>query len=294
MSKLLSFLRGDGLDAHGRKLDDILSMDDAALEHDHYYIQWLFPLKTLSQNIPGSPVITTEEIRQAIDDEVVQQNMHRGLERMTQFYAKNNHWLSELDHNHFRISRILTATRSLLGDAAALRFYSMLMERLTEADAEVSQFNIQYWKVAMDEGVDEFGQPKIYLDINGVLTYKDITENRDKAAAGLEEFLTTLRPYDVYWLTMHCTDGDPTSAQNKIKEVVSEAFFDDVEQIKPTVWQTHKTEAIDFKSPFIWFDSNATNAERMILKRCIPGQSMVEVNLHRNPYQLIEIIRDVL
>lgn len=294
MSVLLSFLRGEGLDAHGRKLDDILGMNDSDLEADHYYIQWLFPLKTMSENVWDSPTITDVEIESAISDETVQMNMQRALERMVRFYTANDHWLQEQDHNHLRISRMLISLRSMLGDDVAREFYRMLMERIIEPDAKVSQYNMRYWKEAMDEGVDELAQPKIYLDIDGTLIHEDLTENYGKAAVGLEELLIALRPYDVYWLTTHCTDGDPIHAQRKLKELLPEELYSDIERIKPTIWQSLKTEGLDFKSPFIWFDNDVMEAERLILKRCVPGQFVFEVNLRKNPFQLVEIVRDVL
>ena len=294
MTILLSFLRGEGPDAHGRMFTDILDMNDTVLETDHHYIQWLFPLKTMSENVWDSPMITDREIASALSDETIQMNMRRALRRMTDFYTANDHWLREEDHNHLRISRILTSVRSLLGEDAARSFYNMLMDRITEPQAHVSEYNLRYWKEAMDEGVDENAQPKIYLDIDGTLIHEDRTENYGKPAAGLVELLIALRPYNVYWLTTHCTDGDPIHAQRKLKEVLPEELYADIERIKPTVWQTFKTEALDFTSPFIWFDNDVMETERLQLKRCIPGQFAFEVNLRKHPFQLTEIVRDVL
>jgi hypothetical protein len=294
MSILISFLQGEGLDHHGRKLGDILEMNDSDLEADHRYIQWLFPLKTMSENVWDSPTITDEEIELAVNDDLVQRNMRRALERMVHFYTNNDHWLREHDHNHLRISRMLISTRSMLGEETAREFYDMLIRRITEPHSEVSQYNMRYWKEAMDEGVDENAQPKIYLDIDGTLIHEDLTENYGKPAAGLEELIVALRAYDVYWLTTHCTDGNPVHAQNKLKQVLPEALYADIERIRPTVWQSLKTEALDFKSPFIWFDNDVMDAERWILKRCVPGQFVFEVNLRENPTQLEEITRDIL
>lgn len=53
----------------------------------------------------------------------------------------------------------------------------------------------------------------IYLDIDGTLIHEDLTDNYGKAAAGLEEFLIALRPFDIYWLTTHCRDGNPDRAR---------------------------------------------------------------------------------
>jgi len=94
---------------------------------------------------------------------------------------------------------------------------------------------------------------KIYLDIDGTMLHEDLTENYGKPAAGLEEFLTALRPYDTYWLTTHCTEGDPVHARRITKAVLPESLHADIDRIKPTTWTELKTEALDWNSDFIWF-----------------------------------------
>jgi hypothetical protein len=60
---------------------------------------------------------------------------------------------------------------------------------------------------------------KIYLDIDGTMIHEDMTDNYGKPAAGLEEFLIAMRPYDTYCITTHCTEGDPVNAK-RIKKAV--------------------------------------------------------------------------
>lgn len=52
-----AFLRGEGPDGRGRRLDEVLVFDDAGIESVHDFIQWLFPLPDLSQAVPGSSVL---------------------------------------------------------------------------------------------------------------------------------------------------------------------------------------------------------------------------------------------
>lgn len=135
---------------------------------------------------------------------------------------------------------------------------------------------------------------KIYLDIDGTMIHEDLTENYCKPAKGLIEFLVALRPYDTYWLTTHCTTGDPENARRIMKEKVPEAYHADIDRIKPTVWQDMKTEALDFSSDFIWFDNDVFDAEWKVLEKCAENQSVVQVDLRTNPEHLIEITRDIL
>ena len=41
---IVMFLEGEGTDAHGRTVFEIVAMDDIALDRTHDFIQWLFPL----------------------------------------------------------------------------------------------------------------------------------------------------------------------------------------------------------------------------------------------------------
>lgn len=135
---------------------------------------------------------------------------------------------------------------------------------------------------------------KIYLDIDGTMIHDDLSDMYCKAAVGLEEFIIALRPYETYWLTTHCTEGDPTRAQQIMKDVLPESLHADIDRIKPTVWQDLKTNGIDFNSDFIWFDNDIYNGEWEILKQCNENQLVIEVDLRNNPKHLIEITRDIL
>lgn len=135
---------------------------------------------------------------------------------------------------------------------------------------------------------------KIYLDIDRTMIHEDLSDMYCKPAVGLEDFIVALRPYDTYWLTTHCTTGDPTNARRIMKAVLPEELHADIDRIKPTVWQDLKTQGIDFDSDFIWFDNDIYAGEWEKLKKCQGSQNVIEVNLRNNPKHLIEITRDVL
>ena len=135
---------------------------------------------------------------------------------------------------------------------------------------------------------------RIYLDIDGTMIHEDLTENYGKPAMGLEEFLIALRPYETFWLTTHCTDGDPSNARRIMKNVLPERLYADIDRIQGTSWETNKTTGIDFGSDFIWFDNDIFDSEWRDLEKCRSNQSVVQVDLRKNPRQLLEIVRDVL
>lgn len=135
---------------------------------------------------------------------------------------------------------------------------------------------------------------KIYLDIDGTMIHEDLSDNFGKPAAGLEDFILALRPHETYWLTTHCRDGDPVHARKMMKRVLPDALHPDIDRIIPTVWDSMKTEALDFDSDFIWFDNDIFTEEWKVLEKCRENQSVVQVDLKANPEQLKEIVRDVL
>jgi hypothetical protein len=134
----------------------------------------------------------------------------------------------------------------------------------------------------------------IYLDIDGTLIHEDRWGMENPAAAGLGEFLMALRPHDTYWLTTHCRDGNPERAREIMKRVLPDALHPDIDRIKPTVWDTLKTQGIDWSQDFIWFDDNISALEWEQIAQGSENQQAIEVDLRTNPDQLLEITRDIL
>lgn len=132
----------------------------------------------------------------------------------------------------------------------------------------------------------------IYLDIDGTLIHENLP--LPKAAAGLDDFIKTLRPYPTFWLTTHCRDGNPERAQEMLKRFVSPELYNDIDRIQPTVWDTLKTEGIDWSEDFIWFDNDVSEAEWKRFTGNNRNQQVIEVNLKANPMHLIEITKEIL
>ena len=118
---------------------------------------------------------------------------------------------------------------------------------------------------------------KLYLDIDGVLLHP----KEDKAAehaAELIEYITS--EFDCYWLTTHCK-GDAGPAVQYLSEYFPDRIIEKLTNIKPTYWETLKTEAIDFDSNFIWLDDYPFQAEKEVLRNFATSESLYTVNLSR-------------
>ncbi|MBP0494598.1 opioid growth factor receptor-related protein [Pararoseomonas indoligenes] len=144
-----AFLRGDGRDGRGRLLTEVLAFDNGRLEAVHDFIQWLFPLREASRAVPGSPVMGEDEAAAIRADPKAQDGLRAALERMARFYAGTDHWLARFDHNHLRITRIITAVRDLLGREEAARFHAGLLARVGAAGGPVNAESLRHWERAL-------------------------------------------------------------------------------------------------------------------------------------------------
>ena len=147
MSAVTEFLDGTGTDSAGRRIAEVLAFDDAALEHRHDFVQWLFPLPEPSVAVPGSPVLTDADAAAIRADPAAQANLAAAATRMLAFYRGADAWLAPFDHNHLRITRIIRSLRLLAGDAAADGFRAEVL-RLAGDPPPVNARSLGYWSDA--------------------------------------------------------------------------------------------------------------------------------------------------
>lgn len=121
----------------------------------------------------------------------------------------------------------------------------------------------------------------IYIDIDGVLL-----ANEQYAARHANEFLQfIIKHYTVYWLTAHC-QGDASIPIRRFGHLFSLETQALLPQIRPTKWTEVKTEAIDFETPFFWFDDDLFERERQELAAHHVVSSWVEIDLAKDPEAL--------
>jgi hypothetical protein len=142
------FLSGRGVDAAGRRIDEILAFDDATLEAVHDYIQWLFPLPEPSRAVPGSPVLDAAGIEMIRTDPDACRNLDRAAAMMLGFYGRTTHWLVLRDHNHLRITRIVRSLRLLRGPDRATAFLAAILAMVDRAGGPISRETLGFWRAA--------------------------------------------------------------------------------------------------------------------------------------------------
>lgn len=127
----------------------------------------------------------------------------------------------------------------------------------------------------------------IYLDIDGVLLANDLTP-----ANYAKEFLALVLkkfPDSTYWLTTHC-QGDANTPIQHIGHLFDTETVELMRRIKPTTWQTAKTRAIDFTTPFLWFDDDLFYEEKQDLLAHNALDNWIEVDLSRDPNALAKFL----
>ncbi len=146
-----AFLAGRGRDGSGRRLAGVLAFDDARIEGVHDFIQCLFPLDAPSRAVPGAPVLGPAEAAAIRADPAAQAGLLAARDRMLRFYAGTTGWRRAFDHNHLRITRILTALRDLAGIDEARGFHEAVLGFIAEAGSPVNPESLDYWRRAVDD-----------------------------------------------------------------------------------------------------------------------------------------------
>lgn len=160
-------------DGRGRRLLDILSWDDYKLEMSHDYIQMLFPLPEGSIFNPFAPVVT-KEVRDAfLQRKDLRDSQLRAFDKILSFYGlvavnkkasdgaaptvtvshgamwctNSGNWLTQFNHNHLRISRIIRSLRVLGSEEQAVAL-SEFLASFDEVKKRVGKRSLMYWERA--------------------------------------------------------------------------------------------------------------------------------------------------
>lgn len=174
MRRLVEFFdpTAKGRDSYGRTLDQILEWTDTELEREHNYIQTVFPLPEESVFSFSAPVVDEETMLIFIQSPELKANLLRSLKRMLAFYGFDaedkedpefrltitpkedckpgfSRWVTRIDHNHLRITRIIRSLRILGLEGAAKDFYDALIE-VYKVRGTIGSNSIGFWTRALE------------------------------------------------------------------------------------------------------------------------------------------------
>lgn len=168
----LDFYAGRCTDHRGRRLEDIIGLDDDALEREHDFIQWLFPLETPSPVNPSAPLVTSAVRYAFARSESLRQRLCAACARMLRFYglvcssdgdggvtvepgpefaARSANWLKPANHNHLRITRILRSLKLLSKSGCSESLYRCLSAIAAGHSSAISNLTLEFWRKTQDK-----------------------------------------------------------------------------------------------------------------------------------------------
>jgi hypothetical protein len=129
---------------------------------------------------------------------------------------------------------------------------------------------------------------KAYIDIDGVLL-RDGRNGPELIPRFSRVIRFLLANFDCFWLTTHVRHGSGSmGAAAKLAPYLRKARIDLalLDGIKPTEWETLKTEAIDFRAPFIWLDDDPLPSERRALQEIGYADCLIDINWRKRAARL--------
>jgi hypothetical protein len=169
-SKIIKFYEKLGNDDYGRSLDQMQHYDYEQLEHNHDYIQWMFPLREKSRVNLSAPVITDKDILYIRQSDAIKQNMLVSKMVITDFwgiskeysedkyYARKDHlktWLTPMNHNFLRVTRVLKSLILFDLRNEAEHLFKCLEEIRNDGNQNIIGESFFWWEKAIkgNEGI---------------------------------------------------------------------------------------------------------------------------------------------
>ena len=161
---ILKFYAGEFPNTNKLYFNDIVNFDNTRLERSHVFIQWLFPLPQASKAVPGSPVLTDEEIAIFNKSDELKANLYYAFLVMLSFYGleinkkiiksvdydtRANVWQYPHSHNYLRITRIIACLAILGLNNYSKMLYDCMIELYNEFPDDFTPDNKVYWDAAV-------------------------------------------------------------------------------------------------------------------------------------------------
>jgi hypothetical protein len=149
--EIVRFLEGTSSGPNGQWLADILAYTDQEFEERHDFIQWLFPLKSVSVSVPSSPVLDQSAAEAIQNSPRALQALNTAKKRFMRFLSSTTGWRRSSDHNHLRITRAIKSLGALSGKPSAIEFHRDLLRVLGPDIELISETSKKYWLDAIQD-----------------------------------------------------------------------------------------------------------------------------------------------
>lgn len=171
--QLIDFYRGNGKDAAGRTLAQILAFDHRKLEDVHDYIQWIFPTAKASAYNMSAPLLDEETAAVFASDDTIRERMLEALRVMLDFYglrldmregvavvhkaasyaARKDNWqdpfMGSINHNLLRLTRIMESLTLCGLNDYAVALYGCLAAIQQEEPRKIPARTASFWQAAV-------------------------------------------------------------------------------------------------------------------------------------------------
>lgn len=145
-SPIIDFYRGTGRGA-GRTFEQVVALDNIALEYGHDWVQWVFPLPEPSKAQPQSPVMTEADLQVFREDPEIRARIYTALLRFWRFLMETHRWHRAHDHNHLRITRVLRFLTLTWFHTEAKDIYHWVE---TDKRCEAPERTREFWREALN------------------------------------------------------------------------------------------------------------------------------------------------
>jgi len=166
MSEIASFMLGETPDKLGRYIEQLLAHNHFWLEHDHKYIQVLFPIDEGTKFNSHAPLVTLADRELFAKNDSLRLAHLKALDLMLGFWGmkrqeneiiselplspKNHVWLKSNDHNQLRLTRVIRSLTLLGNRDIAARLCKFVVDAAVTSGT-VSDKAINYWCNALNE-----------------------------------------------------------------------------------------------------------------------------------------------
>ncbi|MCL9777176.1 opioid growth factor receptor-related protein [Vibrio methylphosphonaticus] len=164
MSEIARFISGDAPDKLGRNIEQLLAYNHFWLEHDHKYIQVLFPIDEGTKFNKHAPLVTQEDREVFSQSEDLRAAHLKVLDLLLEFWGlrrdgceissmlalspANHVWLKSHDHNQLRLTRAIRSLYLLGNEQVAVKLCNFLIAAANETGM-VSDKTVEYWRNAV-------------------------------------------------------------------------------------------------------------------------------------------------
>ena len=147
---LLDFIEATGTDYQGRSIKRVWSFDDRQIDSTHDFIQWLFPLPLEKPWQLSRPTITPAGENKIRASRKAMNNMNISQDWYLGFLSRNKRWLSNYNHNHLRITRLLKSSTIFFNVPHSENLYLRILTLAGRDHEKIGAKALAHWALALN------------------------------------------------------------------------------------------------------------------------------------------------